>query len=225
MPVTESPAAHLPAWGRSAILLLRPLLRAIDWPPAATVAVCTAAVALLAFPGRDLDPFTALTLTRMAGLLFGAASAFALVDAMSVSSGALPVPRWLRQWLRTLMVLVPVTAGWGLTYAIVLARLAPGASLPLAGTALEAAVCVLAALGGAAVAVRRSQGRQAALTGAAVLGALVVASLFLSGDLWPWPLPGDVSWEPVHRGWLAALPVVLTVLVVAHRDLRGRRSR
>jgi hypothetical protein len=206
--------------------LLKPLVRAIDWLPVAVVVSILAAVAALATPGRDLDPLAGLLTLRMGAVLLGAAAAFALVDAMTTSSGALPVPRWHRQWLRTLMTLAAVAVGWGVVYAIVTARLAPGFTLPLADMALEAAVCVLAGLAGSAFAVRRSEGRQAALLGgSAVPAVLLVGSLLLTGDLRPWPIPGEASWAAVHRGWLVALAVPLLVLLVANRDLRGRQGR
>ena len=163
--------------------LVGPLARAIDWLPIGVTAPFALALAAIVSPGRDLDVLSVLLALRAAALLLGAAAAFALVDAMTPSSGALPVPRWMRQWLRTAMAFAAVAAVWGAAYTIAGVRLAPGAPLPLADTALEAAVCVLAGLAGAAAAVRRVGGRQAA---SALLGVLLAGSLFLTGDLSPW---------------------------------------
>ncbi|PZG25166.1 hypothetical protein C1I98_34875 [Spongiactinospora gelatinilytica] len=162
---------------------------------------------------------------RPAMLLIATTGGFALVDAMAPSIGAVPVARWARQWLRTLLILTVLAAGWGVVVAVASTRLADGASLPVAGLAAEAVTCALCGLAGAAVAVRHAGGRPAALAGAATIGALGVASPFLSGDLWPWPLPGAASWDAVHQRWLVATVVPLGVLLAAHRDLRGGRVR
>ncbi|MFC4530544.1 hypothetical protein [Sphaerisporangium dianthi] len=119
----------------------------------------------------------------------GVGAAFALVDAMA-----------------------------GSTAALLTARLPPGTGIPRGGAGVEAAVCVLVALAGAAVAVRMVRGRQAGTAGALTQLSLLAGTFFLEGDLWPWPPPGDPRWEPVHQGWSAALPLLALVLILAHRD-------
>ncbi|MEU4833213.1 hypothetical protein [Streptosporangium sp. NPDC023615] len=214
MPVTRSAPGPLPP----APALLLPLARAIDWPPLAVAVPLAAALAAVVRPGEPVDPSLGLLVLRTAALLLGAAAAFALVDAMGTGTAATPVPRWVRQWARTVMAGAVAAAGWGVTYAIVAARLAPGDALPLAGTAVEAAGCVLAALAGAALAVRHHPGRQAALAGVLVQLVLVVAARPV-GDA-AWPEPGAPHWDAAHVWWAAALPLFVLVLLLAHRDVR-----
>ncbi|RBQ19246.1 hypothetical protein DP939_15020 [Spongiactinospora rosea] len=209
---------------RPLLQVVRPLVRAIDWLPAALAVPLGVTLVALVSPGKDIDPLPAVLVLRLIALLMASTGGFALVDAMAQSTGAVPVARWARQWLRTLMISVLLAAGWGAAAAVASLRLADGPPLPVAGLAAEAAMCALCGLAGAAVAVRRVAGRPAALAGAATIGAAAVATLFLPGDLWPWPLPGAANWEAVHQGWLVAMAVPLVVLLAAHRDLRGGRA-
>jgi len=82
----------------------------------------------------------------------------------------------------------------------------------------EAAVCVAAGLAGAAFAVRRAPERHAAAAGAATLFGLVFVSLFLPGRWSPWPDVDEARWDAAHTGWLAALPLALAAVAIAHRD-------
>jgi hypothetical protein len=203
---------------RSASALVRPLTRAIDWSPLAIAAVIAMSFAALVPPGEPLSPVLALPLLRMTAVLLGAAAGFALVDAMAVSAGAVPVPRWVRQWARTVMAHTAGGLAWVATYAVVAARLAPGVVMPFSGLVVEATVCVLVGLAGSAMAVRRHPGRQAALAGAVVQLALYAGTRILGADAWP--APGDGRWDLAHTWWLAALPLLVLVLIAAHRDVR-----
>jgi hypothetical protein len=202
------------------ISLLRALGRAIDWTPLGVAAVVTALLALVVDVGAANGLELALLLARMSGLMLGAAAAFALVDAMTASTGPTPVPRWLRQWMRTLLAFTVAAAHWAAVASVLALRLPAGIRLPLAGAAVEAAVCVMVGLAGAAVAVRRNQGRQAGLAGAITQLVLGAGTLFFGAG--PWPAAGDPDWEVVHRGWAATLPVLALCLLMANRDLRGR---
>ncbi|MEV0230592.1 hypothetical protein [Nonomuraea sp. NPDC050786] len=197
------------------IALLRPLARAIDWLPVVVAAALALLLAVVVSPGADLEPGHGLLLLRMAGVLLGAAAAFALVDGMEASTGAVPVPRWVRQWARTLMAGAAVAVAWAATYTVVALRVPPG-SPSLSGAAVEAALCVLAGLAGAAPAVRRNHARPAGLAGAAVLFVLYGATQMADA----WPVPDTAEWDAVHAWWLAALPLPLLVLAAAHRDVR-----
>jgi hypothetical protein len=203
---------------RSASALARPLTRAIDWSPLAIAALIVISFAAVVPPGEPLSPMLALPLLRLTAVLLGAAAGFALVDAMAVSAGAVPVPRWVRQWARTVLALAAGGLAWGATYAVVAARLAPGVVMPLSGLVVEATVCALVGLAGSAMAVRRHPGRQAALAGAVVQLALYAGTQILGADAWP--APGDDRWDLAHAWWLAALPLPVLVLAAAHRDVR-----
>ncbi|MFF5205978.1 hypothetical protein [Streptosporangium sp. NPDC000396] len=214
----SSPTRPVPAPFPPVLALLRPLARAIDWLPIAVVALLAVSLAAVMSPGNTVDPRLGLLLLRTTAVLLGAAATFALVDAMTANTGSAPVPRWVRQWTRTLMVGVAVAASWGVTCAVVAIRLTPGGVLHFSGAALEAGVCALVGLAGAAIAVRRHPGRQAALAG--VLVQLVLyAGTQITGDL-AWPMPDSSEWDAIHRWWLAALPMPLLVLAGAHRDTR-----
>jgi hypothetical protein len=201
------------------VRLLLTLCRAVYWTPLLiTATVMPALAVLLTSPEAGTNPHDLL---RATALLIGAAAPFTLADDMAASTAALPSPRWLRQWLRTVLALGPAVIGWAATYAVIVTRSVDGAIVPLAGTALEAAVCVAVGLGGAAFAVRRVPDRHGAVYGMATLSAAFVGSLFLRGDWSPWPPPGDPRWDAAHTGWLLAAPVTVAALVIAHRDARG----
>ncbi|GII54815.1 hypothetical protein Pth03_32040 [Planotetraspora thailandica] len=200
------------------LALLRPLIRAIDWVPLAVTVSISLCLAAGMEPGDPLEPGLGLLILRTSAILLGSAAAFALTDAMAPSSAAAaPVPRWLRQWERTLLAGAASALGWGLTSAIVVARLAPGATLGFPGTALEAAICLLAGPAAAAVAVRRYPGKPAALTGAFFLFTGWAAMQLTGPAAWAGPYGGQGN---AALWWAAALVVALVVLAAAHRDVR-----
>lgn len=201
--------------------LLVPLCRAIYWTPLLASGAVTPTLAVLITAGTGgITPADAIIVLRASALLVGAAAGFALADDMAVSTAALPSPRWLRQWLRTVLALGPSAIGWMATYAVTATSSADGTTAPLASAALEAVVLVAVGLAGAAFAVRRIPGRHGAVAGTATLLGALVGSLFLAGDWSPWPLPGDARWNTAHTGWLLALPITVAALTVAHRDTR-----
>lgn len=210
---------------RTALLLLRPLLRAADWAPlawaAATALGLLGATALVSGTVVTCD---ALVLLRLSAAVLGAAAGFCLVDPMAYGTLPLPVPRWLRMWMRTALAAGAALTAWCAALAIMIVSLPKGSSLLIGDVSLEAGTCVLAGLSGAAVAVRLrpAHGRTAALVGAAAQLALLVLTLFLTADLWMWPLQSDPRWPGAHRIWTAVLPLPLVALAVANRGLPGR---
>lgn len=210
----------MPVTGSSTVPpLVVALVRAAQWWPLVLVAPLVPVLAvLLRWADDGIPAGTALVLLRTTGLLLGAAAPFVLADDMADSTGAVPSPRWLRQWLRTGLALGAAAAAWTATYLVVglWTRTLP----PLPETALVAAVCVLVGLAAAAVAVRRVPQQYGAGAGAAVVALLFAASVLLPDGWSPWPGPGTPQWDPVHLGWLVAAPVPVVVLAVAHRDRR-----
>ncbi|CCH28380.1 hypothetical protein ABZ816_28760 [Actinosynnema sp. NPDC047251] len=205
---------------RVAVCLVRPLSRAIDWGPFAAVLV--ALVGLAVATGDDVRPFNLAATVRLAALLLGATAGFALVDAAATVTAAVPVPRWLRQWTRTLIAALVACAAWGLVFGVLAWRSAPGSDLGAPGYALEAVVCVGFGLAcTAAVARRHGTDRSAAVIGSAVLLALAAGTLFYPGRVWP--LPSEPDWDSVHTAWWFALPIPLVVLVLANREARRQR--
>lgn len=206
---------------RVALPLIRPLVRAIHWHPLLAVTPIMPAAAGLfdALIEGDLPPDLALVMLRVDSLLLGAAAAFALADQMAGSTAATPTPRWLRQWLRTGLALGYAAAAWAVTFRVVAAwsTTAP----PWWDTTVEAAVCVAAGLAGAGFAVRRTPERHAVAASAATLLTLTLTSLFLPVRWSPWPSGGAATWDTAHTGWLAALPVALAAVTIAHRDTRS----
>ena len=198
--------------------LVWPVIRAIHWLPLLLVALVVPVLAGLARLARPLTGTEALILLRGAGLLLGAAAAYALVDAMAASTGAVPAPRWLRQWLRTTLALGYATAAWVVTYGIV--GLCAVELPPLPDTGLEVLVCVAVALAGGGFVVRRVPEPPGATGGAAVLFALLVATLFVPAGWSPWAGPDSPHWDAIRTGWLLAVPALLFALALAHRDTR-----
>ncbi|MEV4245655.1 hypothetical protein AB0J63_19845 [Streptosporangium canum] len=200
--------------------LIRPVARAIDWIPLAVTGMLAVVMASVIEAGSPLGVGTAFTLLRMMGVMLGAAAGFAVIDEMTASTGAVPVSRRLRQWLRCGFGGLAAGLFWGIACAVAVARLPAGGELKVAGMAVEAAVCIAVGLLAASVAGRVHQGRAAALAGMGGLLAIVSVSLVLRGPYWPWLYPEEENWEIVHRGWLAVLPPLLAALSWAGRDLR-----
>lgn len=213
---------------RQAVLLVGPLVRIVPWVPAVTAA----ALALLALVPAVLGaraPDTQVWGLRIAAVLLGAGASFAMVD-MMIPLSVTPTPRWLRQWLRFAIALGPAAGvWWGL--CLLAAASMPGdgpggatLTLPVAGLAVEAAVCGLAGVAGAAVAARSGHNRTTALAGPAIQALLLAMSLALNGGWSPWRLPLDGRWDQVHRYWSMALLVCAAVLLAANRDERSPRG-
>ncbi|MEW9556386.1 hypothetical protein [Nonomuraea sp. NPDC050783] len=202
------------------IQLIRPIVRAIDWIPLAVTGTLAVVMASVIEAGSTLSVGTAFTLLRMMGVMLGASAGFAVIDEMTASTDATPVPRRLRQWLRC--GFGGLTAGllWGMACAIAATRLPQGGQLRVAGMSVEAAVCIAIGLLTASIAGRVHQGKAAALAGMGSLLVIVSVSLVLRGPYWPWLYSDEENWEIVHYGWLAMLPPVLVALNWASRDLR-----
>ncbi|WP_439674330.1 hypothetical protein [Embleya sp. MST-111070] len=199
---------------RTARALLPTVVRAIDWIPFLAVAPIAVWVAAVGAPRPD----EAVTCLRVAAVLLGAASAVAPLDPMESSTAALPVPRALRQGLRTLVALLPIALVWGVA-AVVVTRRSP-AALPWVGLTLEAAVLAVATVAAAAWAVHRVPGRTAALIAIGTVLTLVTATLAL--PISPWPEAGAPDWTGIHLAWAAALPVAVLVLLRANHRPFGR---
>ncbi|GAA5178598.1 hypothetical protein GCM10023322_06140 [Rugosimonospora acidiphila] len=202
---------------RLGLLLVRPLARAVPWWPlaaAAALAALSQLPALLAEPAPGL----ALPGLRLAAAGLGAAVCFAMPDRMA-STVMAPSPRWLRQWLRVALTLLPAAVVWALLYRAVVAvggRLVAG---PAGYLTLQAAVCGLTPLAAAAVAARYRDELSAALTGPLVAGVALVGTLFFTGTRSPWPIPAQPGWTVAQLCWPVALAVNAAVLLFANRDV------
>ncbi|MEU7890885.1 hypothetical protein AB0B54_35755 [Microbispora bryophytorum] len=212
---------------RTALILVRPLLRAVDWAPLAWTWLASAAVIVTAALTRGaVVSCDAVVLSRLSAGAMGATAGFALVDPMAYGTLATPVPRWLRMWLRTALAAGAALTAWGTTLSLIVVFLPQGSPLLAGDLALEAAACVLTGLSGAAVAVRLRprHGRSAALAGAAAQFGLLTVTLFLTAELWLWPLQDDPQWPVAHRLWLALLPLPVACLLLANANPVGRWS-
>lgn len=205
---------------RVAISLVRPVSRAIDWVPFAAVLVVT--IGLAAATGDQVRPYNLAATVRLSALLLGAAAGFALVDVATDATAATPVPRWLRQWTRTVLAFAAAMVAWGAVFAVLASRSMTGTELGTGGYLLEASICVSTGLACTAAVVRqRSADRSSAVFGAAVLLAVAASTLFYPGRVWPLPMEPD--WVPVHDSWLFFAPVPLAVLVVANTERHRQR--
>jgi hypothetical protein len=206
---------------RVGIQLFLPTSRAVDWTPMLVASVVAIGLASIASPVSDV----VLLVLRLSGVLLGAAAAFLLIDPMAASTEATPVHRWLRQWLRVGMALVPAMTAWGVALAVVALRTAN--DLPFSGLALEALACVTIGVAATALAVRRMAGKVAALAGLGAQVGLITISLVVPDDSSPWPDPASPQWTEVHRFWLMGLALSLLVLASANLDLNlaPRRAR
>lgn len=202
---------------RMGMLLLKPLARAVPWWPlaAATVlAVLSQLPAMLAEPAPGL----ALPGLRLAAAALGAAVCFALPDLMA-STVMAPSPRWVRQWLRVGLTLLPAVAVWALLYLAVVAVSGRPVVGPTGYITLQAAVCGLIPLAAAAVAARYRDDLGAALTGPLVQGVALVGTLFFTGTKSPWPIPPETGWTTAQLCWPPALALSAAVLLLANREV------
>ena len=207
---------------RQTFLLIGPVLRIVPWVPVAA-AVLVSALALLPAVADAQAPASQVWGLRIAAVVLGAAASFAMVDPMALLS-VTPTPRWLRQWLRVTVALVPAAAVWCCLYAAAASSAAPQ-RLPLGDLVAEAAVCALAGVVGAAVAARGGHSLTTAVAGPAAQGGLMAATLFLPASYSAWPLPGAAQWETAHDWWWAALVVLVVALVAANGEVWPWRVR
>jgi hypothetical protein len=182
----------------------------VPWGPPG-VAVLLSLVAFVPAAAGAAEPASQVWALRISALLLGAGACFALVEPLGPVV-ATPTPRWLRQWLRTVVALGPAVAVWLVLFVVADRGVAAG-GLPFGVLGAEAAVCGLTGVAGAAVAARRGR---TALAGPAAQGGLVAATLFLTGEHSPWLLPGATGAAATHQWWVAAVPVPLLVLAVAN---------
>lgn len=187
--------------------LVKPVGRAVDWVP---FAVAVPAILVLALV-TEAESVTLAATVRLAALLLGAAAGFAVVDPVAVVT---PLPRWVRQWLRTTLGFAAAAVAWCAVFAVLAFRAAPGVDTGFDGYALEAAVCVSAGLACTAVVATRRADRMTGAVGAAVLLALAASTLFYEGRVWP--LPEEPEWAAVHQAWPVAFPIPLIILTLAN---------
>ncbi|MFI0418983.1 hypothetical protein [Spongiactinospora sp. 9N601] len=198
-----------------------PTIRAINWVPLAGAIVALSLVGASVYGFIDgLRPSDALTLQRGSALVLGATAPFCLVDRMAPSVSALPVPRWVRQWLRLTLSVLIVAVVWGTLLLWGRIRLGSSAVLPASGLGVEALAIVLVGFLGTALALRTNSAFQAGIAGIASELFLIGATAFLRGGWHPWPVPGSEYWNQVHIGWLAMACALLFALVFLNRDIR-----
>jgi hypothetical protein len=204
--------------GRQTGLLVAHLIRAVPWLPFVAAAGLAFAAMVPALLGATA-PAAQVWGLRITAVLLGAGASFAMVDAMAPLTVD-PTPRWVRQWLRFGVALIPATAVWGGVYLLASAAMPHDApALPTGDLVAEAAVCYLSGLAGAAAAARVGDTMTTALAGPATQGAFLVATLFLPGKSSPWSLPGATNWADAHRFWWAAIPILVVALLAANRDV------
>ena len=201
---------------RQARLMVGPIVRIVPWVPV-TAATAVSALALLPAVSDAPAPASQVWGLRIAAVVLGAGASFAMVDPMAPLS-VTPTPRWLRQWLRVAIALLPAVAVWGCLYAVAGVSTEAGL-LPSGDLMVEAVVCALAGLVGSAMAARHGHSLTTAVAGPATQGGLMVATLFLPAEYSAWPLPAAPHWETAHDWWAAAVPVLVVGLAMANRDL------
>ena len=95
---------------RQVVLLTVPVARMVPWTPAAAAAALSLLACLPAVAGAAA-PASQVWALRIAAFLLGTAACFALVERLEPVSTT-PTPRWLRQWLRTVIALTPAILMW-----------------------------------------------------------------------------------------------------------------
>ncbi|WP_338059281.1 ABC transporter [Streptomyces oceani] len=198
---------------RLVAVLLRTESRALPWRSplaAALVGLLLAAVPWAFAP--ELDQGVRLNVLRATALCGALAAAFLLDDPARHTTGAVPVPRPLRQALRVGLVL-PVAALWWAA-ALLLSQRGDAAvraeGLPYGAVTLEAAtLCALAVALSAGVVRCTGVCAPGAGVGGAVL-ALVVVVMALQPDGFELFVPlRDPRWEVAHQRWAVLLAVAV----------------
>lgn len=200
---------------RQSLLLLRPLAVAVPWGPLALAAGLSALILLPALLD-DPAPAAALLELRLAAVLLGAGASFAMTDGMAPTV-VTATPRWLRQWLRLAIVVLPAALAWLALHSIAIAVLGSDATAPAGDLAVEAIVCGFTGVAGAAVAARYRHTQTAALAGALTQFTLATFTFFIDKQHSPWLPPGSPNWSAVHRYWLLGLPIIAITLLLANR--------
>lgn len=208
---------------QQSVLLLRPLTLAIPWGPLA-LAAALATLILLPALLDDPAPYAALLELRLAAVLLGAGASFAMTDRMAPT--VVPAtPRWLRQWLRLVIVVVPATLAWLALHSIAVVVLGADATAPAGDLAVEALVCGFTGVAGSAVAARYRHTSTGALAGPMTQFTLVAVTFFVDKQSSPWLPPGSSNWSTVHRYWLLGLPIIGLTLLLVNRDTWPLRHR
>ncbi|MFC7528965.1 hypothetical protein [Actinoplanes sp. GCM10030250] len=212
-------------------LLVPHLVRAVPWWPLVG-AVSLAILAQLPLLAEEPSGRAVLTGLWLAAGVLGAAAAFALPDGMA-STVITPVPRWVRQWLRTGLVVLPAGVVWALLYMaarhiagpeavgdglVAGAGIGAGAVGGAGFVVLQAAVCGLLPVAVAAIGARYRDTASGALFGPVAQGMVLVGSLFFSDRASPWSVPGAGEWTTAHRVWPVALVLVLGTLLWGNRE-------
>lgn len=197
-------------------LLIPHLARAVPWWPLAA-AVPLAILAQVRVLADDPPALAVLAGLWLAAGVLGAGAGFALPDLMA-STVVTPVPRWVRQWLRTTLVLAPAAAVWASLYLAVRRAAAPELTWPDGIVVVQSAVCGLLPLAAAAVGSRFRDTATGALLGPLVQGVALVASLTVPAKSSPWSSPTSGEWSAAQGAWPAALVLVLLTLSLANRE-------
>ena len=209
------------------VALVVPIAHAMPWLPIVGASVLASLALLPALLMRQSDPYAGLRGLRIAAVLLGTGASFAIVDRVAPGL-AVPAPRWVRQWVRLLLALVPAAMVWLALYVAAVARIGRAGTAPARDLFVEAAVCVLTGVAGASVAARRHHTAAGALAGPLTQFMLVVAGAFVGTAYSPWAPPNSPHWSAIQRGWSIALLLAIAVLLLANRDtwpILGRAGR
>ncbi len=195
--------------------LTRPTVRSLPWRLLAggwSLGVVVAAVPALF--SLDLPAAVLANVVRAAALCGAVGTAFVLDDPARHTTGAVPVPRPLRQALRVAVVGLAGAVWWAAVLGVVRAGAdaESWAALPAGALTVEAGALSGLALALAGAAVRFSAVRLPGPAVAAALPALpVAAAVFLPYEHALFVPPGDPRWADAHTLWAGILAATLAV--------------
>jgi hypothetical protein len=210
-----------------ALLLVRPLARALRWGPLLASGVAGGFLVWILTKQEGLteggmpivDVSARIQALRISALLLALGAAFLLDDPARPTTDHLPTPLWFHRLLR-LTLTVPVVVGLWIIHVWLARQTDPGLqALPVGDVSLEAASLVavsVALAGGLARFVPDGTGGVAA--GPAIL-VLVGSALFLPTHLGLFPLEAaDPRWHGAHDLWRWVLVGSLAGLIGASLD-------
>lgn len=203
--------------------LIPHLARAVSWWPLGAAILLAVLAQVPAVASAEPSSWAVLTGLWLAAGVLGAGAGFALPDPMA-STVVTPVSRWIRQWLRAGLVLLPAVLFWTLLYVVVRRAVAPVVTWPDGFVVLQAAVCGLLPVAAAAFGARYRDTATGALLGPVTQGVALVVTLFFTEPNSPWSLPAADGWTTAQRVWPLALLLVVLSLLLANREAAGPRG-
>ena len=205
---------------RQALALLRPLLRAIQWAPAAIAGLLAPAIIGLAVSSTGTGSRELIMALRTVAVILCIGAVFSLDDPAASSTAATPTSLLRRRLLRVALAMTVVAIPWGGSLWLVAHWNPPrGEKPPLTTISLEMLTLLGLTLAFAAVVARITGLDSPGSATASLLLVLVAASLLLPPTWSPWLSPGQAApFGQRHQWWAVAFLLSQVCFLWATRE-------